>query len=61
MLWLLLILHPFIGTAMAGSFMIVALTMGYDAMLDIVIAAGAGFALSFPISRIVAKRLYDLR
>jgi len=61
MLWLLMILHLFIGSTLAGSFMIAALTMGYDTMAYILIAAGVGFVIAFPVSWLVSKRLYDLR
>ncbi|WP_111733549.1 CTP synthetase [Roseovarius amoyensis] len=61
MLWLFLILHLFIGTTLAGSSMIAALTMGYDTMTHILIAAGIGFVIAFPVSWLVSKRLYDLR
>lgn len=59
MAWLLVILHLFIGASVAGSFVIAALTMGYDAMVPILIAAGAGFIIGFPLSWVVTKRLYD--
>lgn len=56
-----MILHVFIGSTIAGSLVIAALTMGYDTLTPILIAAIAGFVGAFPVSWIVAKRLYTLR
>lgn len=61
MLWLLMILHVFIGSTVAGSLVIAALIMGYDTLSPILIAAVLGFLAAFPLSWIVAKRLYALR
>lgn len=61
MLWLLMILHVFIGSTVAGSLVIAALIMGYDTLSPILIAAVLGFLAAFPLSWIVAKRLYAPR
>lgn len=54
-----LILHLFIGSTLAGSAIIVALVTGNDTLNPIVIAGVAGFLLSFPVSYLVAKKLYE--
>lgn len=57
MVSLMLILHIFIGSTLAGSFVIAALTMGYDSVTTILVAAVVGFFAAFPISWMVAKQL----
>lgn len=54
---LALILHLFIGSTAAGSAIVLALTLGYDTAIFIVIAALSGFILATPISYFVAKAL----
>lgn len=61
MVWLMLILHLFIGSTLAGSLVIAALVMGYDTLLPILITAGLGFVVAFPVSWVVARQLYRLR
>ncbi len=61
MIWLMVILHVFIGSTLAGSFVIAALAMGHDTLAPILISAAAGFAVAFPVSWIVAKQLYRAR
>ncbi|KRS10748.1 CTP synthetase [Roseovarius atlanticus] len=61
MIWLMVILHVFIGSTLAGSFVIAALAMGYDTLTPILITAAAGFVVAFPVSWIVAKQLYQAR
>lgn len=57
---LVLILHIFIGSTLAGSAVIAALTMGLDTLSPILGAALVGFLLAFPASWYVAKRITDL-
>lgn len=57
MLPLMLILHLFIGSTLAGSAVIAALTMGYDTTVPIVIAAAIGFVAAFPVSYAVARKI----
>ncbi len=57
MLPLMLILHIFLGSTLAGSAVIVALTMGYDTTLPILVSAAIGFVAAFPVSWTVAKKL----
>ncbi|MCW9042628.1 MAG: DUF4229 domain-containing protein [Pseudopelagicola sp.] len=54
-----LILHLFIGSTIAGSAMVVALTMGYDTLMPVMWSAIVGFIASFPVSYLVAKKLYE--
>ncbi len=55
-----LILHLFIGSTIAGSAMVVALTMGYDTLTPVMWSAIVGFIVSFPVSYLVAKKLYEM-
>ena len=55
MLRLGLILHLFIGSTVAGSAVIAALVMGQDTLRPILIAALAGFILSFPVTFFVTR------
>ena len=57
MLPLLLILHIFIGSALAGAAVIAALAMGYQTLAAILIAAGLGFLAAFPVSYAVLRKI----
>ncbi|MDJ0823144.1 MAG: CTP synthetase [Paracoccaceae bacterium] len=57
MLPLMLIIHIFLGSTLAGSAVIAALTMGYDTLIPILVSAGVGFVAAFPVSWMVAKKL----
>ncbi len=57
MLPLLLILHIFIGAALAGAAVIAVLAMGYVSMTAILIAAALGFLAAFPVSYAVLKKI----
>ena len=61
MLRLGLILHLFIGSTLSGSAVIAALVMGQDTLKPILSAALLGFIAAFPVSYIVARKLYELR
>ena len=54
---LFLIIHIFVGSTIAGSGVIVALSLGYDSVPALLTFAGVGFALSFPVSWMLARRL----
>jgi hypothetical protein len=54
---LMMILYSMIGTAMAGSGIVLVLTVGHDTLWPIVAAAGAGAALALPVSWLVAREL----
>jgi len=56
---LTLILHLFIGSTLAGSAVIAALVSGQDSVQVIVSAAVVGFLAAFPVSWVVAKKLYE--
>lgn len=58
-LMLVLILHIFIGSTVAGSAVVVALATGYDTLAPILITAGIGFLAAFPVSWYVVKRISD--
>lgn len=58
---LALILHLFIGSTLAGSAVVVALTIGQDTLRPILIAALVGFVLAFPVTWAVARKLYETR
>lgn len=52
-----MMLYSIIGTSVAGIFMIAALASGNDTLQPILIAAGAGAVLGFPMSYFVAKAI----
>lgn len=54
---LMLLLHIFIGSTLAGSAVIAALTMGFVTLTPILVAAALGFVAAFPVSWYVAKTL----
>ena len=54
---LLMILYAMIGTTLAGSAIVVVLTMGYDTLWPIVGAAAAGAVVALPVSWLVAREL----
>lgn len=56
-LMLVLILHIFIGSTLAGSAVIAALSTGYDTLGPILIAAAIGFVGAFPLSWFVAREI----
>lgn len=57
MLRLAMILYSLIGTTLAGSAVIAALTMGYGTLQPILIAAALGALLAVPVAALVARRL----
>lgn len=59
MLRLASILYSLIGTTLAGSLVVVALTMGYDTLNPILIAAGVGFVAALPVTWLVAKAIQN--
>ncbi|MFN3282118.1 MAG: hypothetical protein ACK40I_10705 [Tabrizicola sp.] len=54
---LMMILFSMIGTALAGSGVILVLTLGYATLWPIVGAAAAGAALALPVSWLVARQI----
>ena len=59
MLRLASILYSLIGTTIAGTLVIAALTMGYDTLQPILVAAVIGFVVALPITWLVAKGIVD--
>ncbi|WP_299954099.1 CTP synthetase [uncultured Roseobacter sp.] len=57
MLRLTAILYCFVAATMAGIGVITVLSMGYTAVMPILIAAGAGAALALPVSWMIAARI----
>jgi hypothetical protein len=57
MLPLMLTLLIFLGSTLAGTIVIAALVMGYDSMMQILVAAVVGFVAAFPLSVAVAKKI----
>ncbi|MEN8739400.1 MAG: CTP synthetase [Phaeobacter gallaeciensis] len=55
------ILHLFIGSTLAGSAVVAALATGQDSLQLILIAAALGFIAAFPVTWLVARKLYNLR
>ena len=54
---LMLILHIFLGSTLAGSAVIAVLVMGYDSLSAILIAVAAGYVAAFPASVLIARRI----
>ncbi|AGI69175.1 hypothetical protein OAN307_c37160 [Octadecabacter antarcticus 307] len=59
MLRLASILYSIIATTLTGSLVIASLTMGYDTLAPILIAAGIGAVLAVPVSVVVARAIID--
>ncbi len=57
MIPLFLIVHIFVGATLAGTGIIIALTLGFDTLQPVLWSAVAGFVLAFPVSWFVAKRI----
>ena len=56
---LTMILFSMISTALMGSFIVAALTMGYVTLNPILLAAAVGFVLALPVSWFVARQIAD--
>ncbi|GGX58771.1 hypothetical protein GCM10007385_29470 [Tateyamaria omphalii] len=54
---LFFVLHIFIGSTMAGTGVIAALTMGYGGANPILIAAAIGFLAAFPVTWLVQRQI----
>ncbi|MDQ2094759.1 CTP synthetase [Rhodalgimonas zhirmunskyi] len=57
---LAMVVHVFLGATLAGSAMVVALTMGYDTLNPLLISALVGYLISIPASWYVAKQIANL-
>lgn len=59
-MWILaLVMHLFLGATLAGSAMVVALTLGLTTLKPLLIAALIGYLISIPASWYAAKAVYD--
>ena len=56
-----MLLFSMISTTLAGSAIVVSLTLGYDTLQPILVAAAIGFLLSVPVTWFVAQRIATLR
>lgn len=54
---LMMILFSMIGTALAGSAVVAALTAGYDTLYPILMSAAVGAVVALPVSWWVAKQI----
>jgi hypothetical protein len=54
---LMMILYSMIGMALAGSAVVLVLTLGYVTMWPIVAAAAAGAVAALPVSWMVARQI----
>jgi predicted PurR-regulated permease PerM len=52
-----LLLFSMIATTLAGSAIVVALTMGYDTLVPVLAAAAIGFVAAIPVTWAVARRI----
>jgi len=50
-------LYSIVGTSLAGAFIVAALTMGYDTLIPIIIAAVAGGILALPLAWLIARAI----
>lgn len=58
---LILILHIFIGSTLAGIGVVAALAAGMDTLNPILISAALGFLVAFPVSWGVAGQIMKAR
>ena len=52
-----LLLFSMIATTLAGSAIVVALTMGYDTLMPVLAAAAVGFVAALPVTWAVARQI----
>lgn len=57
MLFLTAIIHIFVGTTLAGSAIIAALTMGFDSAQALIASGALGFLAAIPVSWYVAREI----
>lgn len=57
MLRLASMLYSLIATTVAGSAVIAVLSMGYDTLMPILLAAGAGALLALPVTWFVTRAI----
>lgn len=54
---LFLVVHIFVGATTAGGAVAVALVLGFDSLMPLLVAAALGMLASIPVSWFVAKRI----
>jgi hypothetical protein len=54
-----LLLFSMIATTLAGSGIVVALSLGYGTLVPMLAAAAAGFVAAFPATWLVARQIAD--
>ncbi|MDU8929887.1 CTP synthetase [Alisedimentitalea sp. MJ-SS2] len=59
-MFLVFIVHLFLGATLAGSAVVAGLTMGYDTMQPVIVAALIGWVISIPATFYVAKLIRSL-
>lgn len=59
MLWLMTILHLFIGSTLAGVGIVVLLVIGQGGAWALAGAVFAGFVVGFPVAWLVARAIQD--
>jgi len=52
-------MYVVLGATLAGTFMVAALTMGFDTMQPVLYSALAGFVIAIPIAWVVAKKIKE--
>ena len=52
-------LFSLIATTLAGTFMVAALTMGYDTPQPLLIAAGVGAVIAIPATYFISKAIVE--
>jgi hypothetical protein len=52
-------LFSLIATTLAGTFMVAALTMGYDTLQPLLVAIAAGGVAAIPATYLIAKAIVD--
>jgi hypothetical protein len=56
---LFLLVYIFIGTTLAGSFMVAALTMDLSTLTPVLYSSLAGFVVAIPVAWIIAKKVRE--
>ncbi len=59
MSWLILILHVFVGTTLAGVGIVAVLVTGYGTALPILGAIAVGYVLAISMSVLIAQAMYE--
>ena len=59
-MFLVIAVHLFLGSTLAGSAVVAGLTMGYDTMQPVLVAALIGWVISIPATWYVAKVIRNL-